>query len=203
MIYAPTVISNLSLFENNLANSFDAHGNQCKLQTYTAYPCPQLCVRDISMCPPSNRPPTCPSGTTYCVDGKCRETCSDSLVSLCACPGAPDLVGAIYSCGDNNLRANIEDFVVEKKAAQSAEACNKAANIQNIPTWSNNPESAMWHECPAPDYGALTYTEDVFIALYAFYGSCLFTLLFWILYKKSKERVSWLVRGLGCQACYN
>ena len=172
-----------------IANSFDTHGNQCPLQTYRAYPCPQLCVRDISMCPPSNKPPACPADETYCVDGKCHATCADDLVSVCACPGAPDLVGKIYSCGNNNLHTNIENFVVEKKADQSAEACNKAANIQNVPTWTENPESAMWHECPAPYYGELTFTEPVFIALYTFYGSCLVGLILWTLYKKSREKV--------------
>lgn len=173
----------------SIANSVDAYGNQCPLQTYKAYPCPTLCVRDISMCPPSYRPAPCPAGTTYCVDGQCRETCSKDLVSECACPGAPDLVGAVYSCGESKLFANIDNFVVEEKANQSAQACSKAANIDNIPPWTENPQSAMWKECPAPYYGELTFTEPVFIALYVFYGSCLLTLVFWSLYKKSKEKV--------------
>lgn len=166
------------------------NGNQCSLPTYYAYPCPQLCVRDISLCPQNNRPPTCPEGTTYCVDGECRETCDASLVSACACPGAPALVGNVYSCGkNNNLRTNIENFDATNKANQSAIACARAANLDSIPVWSNNPESAMWRECPAADYGQLTFTEPVYIALYAFYGSCLLSLVAWTLYKKSKEKV--------------
>lgn len=141
------------------------------------------------MCPPGNQPPACPSGTTYCVDGLCRETCPTSLVSACACPGTPALVGNIYSCGSNNLRTNIPNFVAANKANQSAEACNKAVNLQNVPNWTPNPQSAMWHECPAPDYGKLAFTEDVFIALYVFYGFCLVSLILWTLYKKTKEKV--------------
>ncbi|KAI7902768.1 uncharacterized protein BX663DRAFT_552164 [Cokeromyces recurvatus] len=172
----------------HIVNDNDAFGNHCKLPTYYSYPCPELCVRDIAMCPPDNKPPTCPEGTTYCVDSQCREICDDSLVSVCACPGAPALIGKVYSCGGNNLRTNIENFVVENKANQSAEACAKAANLQNIPNWLPNPKSAMWHQCPTPDYGQLTFTEPVFIALYSFYGSCFISLFFWFLFKKFTEK---------------
>lgn len=172
-----------------IVNDRDVYGNKCSLPTYYSYPCPKLCVRNISMCPPGNQPPTCPIGTTYCVDGKCRDTCSASLVSVCGCPGAPALEGNVYSCGENNLHTNIENFLAENKANQSAEACSKAVNIQNVPNWTPNPESAMWQECPTPDYGELTFTEDVFIALYAFYGSCIAVICMWVLYKNAKEKV--------------
>jgi hypothetical protein len=190
MLFLYVLIRNIILCDIPIiVNDVDVYGNKCSLPTYYSYPCPELCVRDISMCPPNNKPPTCPTGTAYCVDGQCRETCSPSLVSVCACPGSPALVGNVYSCGSSNLRPNIQNFVVSNKANQSAEACSKAANLQNVPNWSPNPQSAMWHECPTPDYGQFTYTEDVFIALYTFYGSCAFVLTIWILYKRSREKV--------------
>jgi hypothetical protein len=179
----------LSVQYFSIVNDRDVYGNKCNLPTYYSYPCPELCVRDISLCPPNNKPPACPTGTTYCVDGKCRETCSVSLLSSCTCPGAPALVGSVYSCGSNNLRTNIQNFVAENKANQSAQACNMAANLQNVPNWSPNPASAMWHLCPAPDYGKLTFTEPVFIALYVFYGSCFVSLVLWAFYKNLKEKV--------------
>ncbi|KAI8987690.1 hypothetical protein BDF20DRAFT_815326, partial [Mycotypha africana] len=170
-------------------NDYDAYGNKCPLPTYYAYPCPKLCVRDISMCPHNYRPAPCPAGTTYCVDGHCRETCPSNLISACSCPGAPALVGNIYSCGTATIHTNIENFVVENKNNQSAEACARAANLQGkIPNWIPNPESAMWHECPTPDYGALTFTEPVFLALYAYYGSCFVLLAVWTLYKLYREK---------------
>ncbi|RCI01675.1 hypothetical protein CU098_004923 [Rhizopus stolonifer] len=172
----------------NTVNGLDVDGNKCPLPTYYSYPCPELCVRDIRQCPPDNQPPPCPDGTTYCVDGQCREKCDASLVSACACPGAPVLVGDIYSCGTHHLRTNIENFVVENKANQSAETCAKAANLTGIPSWSPNPVSSMWHECPTPDYGVLTFTEPVFIALYVFYGSCFALIILWTLYKHSREK---------------
>lgn len=171
-----------------IVNDLDIYGQKCKLPTYYSYPCPELCVRDISMCPTNNRP-SCPVGKILCVDGSCRETCSDSLTSVCACPGAPELVGKVYSCGSNTLYTNIEGFIVEEKVNQSAAACSQAAGLSNIPSWTSNPQSAMWHQCPTPDYGKVTFTEPVFISLYTFYGSCLLVLGLWSIYKKSKERV--------------
>lgn len=47
----------------------------------------------------------------------------------------------------------------------------------------------MWKDCPAPYYGEVTFTEDVFIAIYAFYGSCVLVLAFWTMYKKAMEKV--------------
>ncbi|KAI8362638.1 hypothetical protein BD560DRAFT_373869 [Blakeslea trispora] len=172
----------------NTVNDRDVYGNKCPLPTYYSYPCPQLCVRDISLCPLGNRPLPCPSGTNYCVDGQCREICEDSLVSACACPGAPALTGKVYICGNNNLFINIANFNVTNKIIQSAESCASAVNLTHIPTWSSNPESAMWHQCPTPDYGTLTFTEPVFIALYVFYGSCFLSLILWSFYKHIKEK---------------
>lgn len=176
-----------------LVNHLDVYGNKCKLPTYYSYPCPELCVRDISMCPTNNRP-SCPVGQTFCVDGQCRETCSDTLISACSCPGAPNLVEKVYSCGSNALYTNIEDFIVELKVNQSAAACSLAAGLNNIPSWISNPESAMWHQCPTPDYGKMTFTEPVFVSLYTFYGSCLVLLSFWTFYKILKERVQYICK---------
>jgi hypothetical protein len=47
----------------------------------------------------------------------------------------------------------------------------------------------MWGTCPTPDYGELTFTEPVFIALYVFYGSCVFFLSAWTVYKYLREKV--------------
>ncbi|RCI03520.1 hypothetical protein CU098_010396, partial [Rhizopus stolonifer] len=55
--------------------------------------------------------------------------------------------------------------------------------------WNPNPASVMWGSCPTPDYGELTFAEPVFIALYVFYGSCVFFLVAWTLYKKLREKV--------------
>jgi cation-transporting ATPase 13A3/4/5 len=99
------------------------------------------------------------------------------------------LVGKLYSCGSNALHVNIANFTVEQKVNQSAAACSQAVGLNNIPSWTSNPENAMWLQCPTPDYGKITFTEPVFVSIYTFYGSCFLVLAFWIFYKHSKERV--------------
>lgn len=170
-------------------NGYDVYGNRCPLPTYYAYPCPQLCVRDIADCPASVRP-SCPEGQTYCVDGTCRSSCPANLQSGCACPGAPSLSGSVYPCKDGE-RADIPNFVATNKSAHSAEACAAKLGLPaSIPAWSADAEyPIMWGECPTPDYGELTFTEPVFIALYVFYGSCVAMLVLWTLYKRTREKV--------------
>ncbi|CAO3596256.1 unnamed protein product [Absidia cylindrospora] len=46
----------------------------------------------------------------------------------------------------------------------------------------------MWGECPAVVYPPLTFKEPVFLALYAFYGSCFAVLLGWSFYKSTREK---------------
>ncbi|KAI9024285.1 hypothetical protein CLU79DRAFT_99799 [Phycomyces nitens] len=170
----------------NQVNGFDVHGNICPKETYNSYSCPRLCVRDISLCFDKGYP-ECPLGTSYCVDGSCRTSCPSSLVSLCSCPGAPPIAGLVYPCL-NTLSAPIPDFDVFNKDIQSMTACSSKAGLRNISAWAPNPASSMWNICPDPDYGTLTFTEPAFISLYVFYGSCIVSLLFWIVYKKIKER---------------
>ncbi|CAO3683791.1 unnamed protein product [Rhizopus stolonifer] len=171
----------------NTVNGWDLSGNQCPLPTYNAYPCPVLCVRDINLCPESVRP-ICPSGQTYCVDSVCRESCPLNIQSKCACPGAPALQNnLVYQCVDNN-RVNIEDFDSNNKEIQVNEACASHIGLSNISSWNTNPESVMWGTCPTADYGELTFTEPVFIALWTFYGSCVFFLVTWTLYKRFREK---------------
>ncbi|KAI9276272.1 hypothetical protein BY458DRAFT_472850 [Sporodiniella umbellata] len=172
----------------NTVNGWDVNGNQCPLPTYNSYPCPSLCVKDISLCPESIRP-SCPDGQTYCVDSVCRESCPTSLQSKCACPGAPALASTpVYKCLNTN-RVNIPHFDANKKASQTEQACASNLGLGTVSPWSSNPESVMWDTCPTPDYGELTFTEPVFIALWTFYGSCVFFLVGWTLYKRFRERL--------------
>ncbi|KAI9260854.1 hypothetical protein EDC94DRAFT_129350 [Helicostylum pulchrum] len=170
----------------NTVNGFRVNGEVCPLPTYNAYPCPVLCVRDISQCPDKVRP-TCPAGQTYCVDGECHDSCSSDLVSDCSCPGAPALVGPIYPCSE--ALVNVENFNAANKVAQTDQICSNYLGVSNISAWTADPESIMWGACPTPDYGPLNYYEPVFIALYVFYGSCVFFLGTWAAYKALREKV--------------
>ncbi|KAL7321472.1 hypothetical protein PS15m_001236 [Mucor circinelloides] len=172
----------------NTVNGWDLNGNQCPLPTYNAYPCPALCVREISQCPEMVRP-SCPAGQAYCVDGSCRESCPTDLTSQCACPGAPSLEGgAVYRCLDT-ARVNVENFDAANKQAQTEAACGNYLGVSNLTSWNANPQPMMWGTCPTPDYGELTFTEPVFIAYYVFYGSCAFFLIAWSCYKFLREKV--------------
>ncbi|KAG1034255.1 hypothetical protein G6F25_009812 [Rhizopus arrhizus] len=172
----------------NTVNGWNVDGSQCPLPTYNAYPCPVLCVQDINLCPESIRP-SCPAGQTYCVDAICRESCPSNLESKCSCPGVPALKsGPIYQCLDSN-RVNIENFDSNNKEAQVNEACANHIGLSNVSSWSSNTESIMWGTCPNADYGELTFAEPVFIALWVFYGSCVFFLVSWILYKRFREKI--------------
>lgn len=167
-------------------NGYYPNGTECPLPTYYAYQCPRICVRDISQCPEQVRP-SCAPGLTFCVDGSCRESCPSNLVSACACPGAPDLVGDLYPCQDTQT-VNIVNFDSDN-SSQPYDTCAAAIGIGNIPSWVPNPYSMMWGKCPTPDYGKLNFHEPVFIALYVFYGSCVASLLGWTAYKQMRERV--------------
>ncbi|KAI9468133.1 MAG: hypothetical protein EXX96DRAFT_114710 [Benjaminiella poitrasii] len=171
----------------NTVNGYDVHGNKCPLPTYYAYPCPVLCVRDISLCPETVRP-SCPTGQTYCVDGICRVSCPAGLVSKCACPGAPTLEGTVYQCLDN-ARVDVNNFNATIKKEEAEMTCASYLGLSNLTSWHSNPNQMMWGSCPTPDYGKLNFSEPIFIALYVFYGSCAFFLVFWTAYKNLREKI--------------
>lgn len=93
----------------------------------------------------------------------------------------------VYPCLDAHV--NVENFESAKKIAQTSAACASYLGVSNVSDWNPNPESLMWGQCPTPDYGELTFTEPVFIALYVFYGSCVFFLGGWAIYKFLREKV--------------
>ncbi|ORX48327.1 hypothetical protein DM01DRAFT_1292119, partial [Hesseltinella vesiculosa] len=177
-----------------IVNGYDIYGNKCPLPTYNAYPCSTLCVRNINSCPTEARP-SCPSGQQFCVDGSCRDSCPSSLVSSCSCSGQSDLVGLVYPC--SGMTVSIPNFDASNKKAQGLAACAQHVQktdpaVLNVSSWTSNPtdQTPMWSDCPATVYPPLTYTEPVYLAAYAFYGSCIANLLLWAFYKYVRERVS-------------
>ncbi|KAI8393681.1 uncharacterized protein BYT42DRAFT_541902 [Radiomyces spectabilis] len=189
LLYTLTLLPSLvwSIPAWNEVNGHYPNGTQCPLPTYFDYPCPLLCVREVSQCPQSLQP-SCPPGQTWCVDGQCRESCPSDLESKCACPGAPALVGNVYPCAPNQ-HVDIQNFVANDKDALSLKACSADAGLDGTPAWESNPQSIMWGNCPTPDYGALNFHEPIFIALFVFYGSCAGFLIIWTLYKSAREKV--------------
>ncbi|KAI8144486.1 hypothetical protein BJV82DRAFT_712442 [Fennellomyces sp. T-0311] len=182
----PTLTSSTPAF--NEVNGYQRNGEPCPLPTFHAYQCSRLCVRDISLCPARYRP-SCAEGLTFCVDGTCRSECTPDIVSLCSCPGAPALQGSVYPCHEGET-TDIPNFNSSELEEQTQTACANAIGASAaIPGWMPNPQSMMWGECPTPDYGELNFHEPVFIALYAFYGSCILSWVGWTLYKRFREKI--------------
>ncbi|KAI8339657.1 hypothetical protein BC941DRAFT_512000 [Chlamydoabsidia padenii] len=148
----------------NEVNNYDLQGHRCPLPTYQSYPCPMLCVPDLSLCPPNMRPSLGQSGP-----------CGDHA----------------YFCLPQ--RVKIFDFVAENKTNLAFDQCAQAIMaasplIQSIRPWSPDVRQPMWgpidNGAPLP----LTYTEPVFLALYGFYGACLILLFVWLFYKSIYEK---------------
>ncbi|CAO3615556.1 unnamed protein product [Mucor hiemalis] len=180
----PSIVDATPAF--NTVNGWDLNGNKCPLPTYNAYPCPVICVRDVNQCPEKARP-SCPAGQTWCVDAKCRESCPTDLTSSCSCPGAPSLEGGlVYPCAE--VHVNVENFDAANKLSQTEAVCAQHVGLSDIEQWNPNPQSIMSGQCPTPDYGSLTFSEPIFIALFTFYGSCVFFLATWAIYKFIREK---------------
>ncbi|KAG0173481.1 hypothetical protein DFQ30_007833 [Apophysomyces sp. BC1015] len=105
----------------------------------------------------------------------------------CGCTGHPNLITPMYPC--ESISVTIENFNADIKVEQSVASCSAALGLTNVPQWNNTLDTMMWATCAKPDYGELTFTEPIFIALYVFYGSCVGFLALWTLYKKAREKV--------------
>ncbi|KAI7886821.1 HAD-like protein [Lichtheimia hyalospora FSU 10163] len=170
----------------NEVNGYQLNGTRCPLQTYHAFPCPQLCVRDINDCPVHIRP-ACPPNQTYCMDGTCRTHCPSNIISKCECRGAPKLQqgAATYPCKPGDT-VDIPNFNSTQLA--SHQACADHLGISSVSNWVPEPIHMMWSHCPKPAYGHVTFTEPIYIGVYAFYGLCIGTLLGWLIYKRLCEK---------------
>lgn len=166
----------------------------CNPQTYHAFNCPQLCVRDITHCPLHIRP-TCPPNQTYCMDGTCRTQCPSDIISKCECRGAPKLQqgAAVYPCKSGDT-VDIPNFNSTQLA--SYQACADHLGISSVSNWVPEPIQMMWGKCPKPAYGHVTFTEPIYIGIYAFYGLCIGTIFGWLAYKRLKEKV----RAIGIKS---
>ncbi|CAO3599770.1 unnamed protein product [Absidia cylindrospora] len=178
----------------NQVNGYDLQGNQCPLPTYHSYPCPTLCVPTIASCPDVLRPHCPDPNQTYCIDGQCHDgpTCPTSLVSSCSCNGSGK---DVYPCLPH--RVNIAHFVAQNKSSLISSNCEQSilslssSSIKTITPWHDGVPTAeipMWGQCPVVVHPPLSFTEPVFLILYAFYGSCVFVLLSWSFYKSIREK---------------
>lgn len=161
-------------------NEFQLDGEVCPLPTVRKLPCPHLCVRDISTCP---RPPTCPTGYQFCVDGTCQKYCSPSK-NLCSCGGVTDYVPC-----DVDLSVTVNFFNASTKAQQVQSACAVTLNLDTgIPSVPGDGIDMYWSTCPAPVLQNFTYREPMWITVFSLIGFEFVLLVLWSVYKCLLEK---------------
>jgi cation-transporting ATPase 13A3/4/5 len=136
------------------------------------------------------RPSPCDDGESYCVDGSCHAGgCPSDLRSFCACFGAPDIVGDMYPCIQDQT-VSIPNFDANNKTAQSLEACQKNADI-SVGSWATDAQTPVWNTCPASatPTGPPDFTSPFFMAMWIFYASLPVLNCLWTLYKVAREKV--------------
>ncbi|ORX93922.1 hypothetical protein K493DRAFT_374524 [Basidiobolus meristosporus CBS 931.73] len=165
-------------------NSHNAEGQACPLKTKYDAQCPKLCVADISQCP-SDITPTCPTGQSYCGDGKCHDSC-DRVVSVCSCDGSSS---SMVPCLDTKT-VNVPKYNPKEGDKQVAETCTRELGLLDVPMWSAGFKGNMvWMSCPKTAVkGHFTYKEPMWIVAWVIIATEAGILGLWTLYKNIRER---------------
>lgn len=179
MILASLFVSSDNPF---LANDYDRYGKVCPLFAHFDVACPILCVTDQNMCPTSLAA-TCPTGLSFCLDGTCKESC-DAIANACQCG---DETIKYLPCAAGQL-VNITHFDPVNQVAQTQSECASNANIDNtaIGFWGNFNTSSLWLSCPVVE-PSFTYTEPMWISVWALMGAQAVILVLWVIYKTLLE----------------
>ncbi|KAK9762721.1 hypothetical protein K7432_011280 [Basidiobolus ranarum] len=175
-----TVTTAIPVF--NTANDYDLSGHTCKLHTARDIPCPTLCVSNINNCPPEFAP-NCPAGQTLCPDGACHASCQ-SIANVCDC-GVTSQV--LFPCHSSSLLVDIPNFNGTDREAMTANACNTKL-AKTFPLMSADAKDNMWLSCPAAALPSFTYTEPMFVSIYAIVGAELLLIVAWHMYKTAAEK---------------
>ncbi|ORX99098.1 hypothetical protein K493DRAFT_365957 [Basidiobolus meristosporus CBS 931.73] len=165
----------------NTANDYDLSGHTCKLHTARNVACPVLCVSNVANCPQKLKP-ACPAGQTFCADGACHPSC-DAIANVCDCGVSSQ---TLFPCMSGQL-VNIPSFNGSEREAMTADACNKDL-ASNYPLMSAEAKDNMWLRCPVAPLPFFTYTEPMFISIYAIVGAELLLLAAWHMYKTAAEK---------------
>ena len=155
--------------------------------------CPVLCVTSHDLCPQALAP-NCPAGQTFCLDGTCQESCGADITNACLCNG--EAIGAAYTnyvpCMAGQL-VNITDYSAEKELEETRSTCASSAglssaNASTIGIWGVDTTNPMiWAECPELPLPTFTFTEPMWIAVWALAGAQAGLLILWHLYKTGRE----------------
>lgn len=171
--------SKLTLF---VANDYDRYGKQCPLFAHDNVACPMICVTNQNLCPTALAA-TCPEGLTFCGDGTCQQSCAD-IANACQC--GDDTV-QYFPCAAGQL-VNITHFDPVNQVAQIQNTCAASANISgaSIGAWGDFNTSSLWLSCPIVET-TFTYTEPMWIGVWALMGAEAAILALWAIYKSLRE----------------
>jgi hypothetical protein len=165
-----------------IANDFDRYGQQCPLFPKYNVDCPLVCVTNQNLCPPALAA-ICPTGYSFCGDGTCKESCED-IPNSCQCG---DESIQYFPCAAKKV--NITHFDPINQAAQIQDICIANANISNAATigaWGDFNTSMLWLACPIVE-PFFTWTEPMWIAVWALMGAEAAILALWAIYKYLRE----------------
>jgi hypothetical protein len=174
-------LSPLNLFVL-LANSYDKSGKQCPLFEHDNVACPMLCVTNQNLCPTALAA-TCPTGMSFCGDGTCQTSC-ENIANACQCG---DTTVNYFPCAAGQL-VNITHFDPVNQVVQIQNTCAAGANINStvIGAWGDFNSSSLWLSCPVIN-PYFTYTEPMWIAVWALMGAEAAILALWAIYKFFRE----------------
>ncbi|KAL0142124.1 hypothetical protein V8B55DRAFT_1495122 [Mucor lusitanicus] len=173
-------VTAIPLFE--IPNDYDRYGKQCPLFAHDNVACPMICVTNQNLCPAALAA-TCPTGLTFCGDGTCKASCAD-IANACQCG---DETVQYFPCAAGQL-VNISHFDPINQVVQIQNTCAASANISgaNIGAWGDFNTSSLWLSCPVIE-PSFTYTEPMWIAVWALMGAEAAILALWAIYKWLRE----------------
>lgn len=126
---------------------------------------------------------TCSTGLSFCLDGTCKESC-DGIANTCQCG---DENVDYLPCAAGQL-VNITHFDPANQIAQTQRECAAKANTDNsvIGFWGDFNTSSLWLSCPVvePEF---TYTEPMWISVWALMSAQAAILVLWMVYKSILE----------------
>ncbi|KAJ2581517.1 hypothetical protein GGH95_002036, partial [Coemansia sp. RSA 1836] len=191
----------------NSVNEFDVDGKPCPLRTRSGALCPQLCVSDVALCPRGYGDDTCSAGEKLCIDGSCSASCGDipARKNPCGCTfqHPPEQASGLVPC------AAFPDVTIDhynaNDASQTTGFCADKFNVSGaVPIWgqwdakqelpsgsaTNDGRRRFWagKQCPkAPKY-KYTYSEPLWIGVFACSGAEAAILAIWVIYKFLREK---------------
>jgi cation-transporting ATPase 13A3/4/5 len=135
--------------------------------------CPVLCVRDRSLCPPSE--PSCPANLQLCHDLSCRPACTNAP-NLCAC-------SRMVPC-DYSTKVSFSAYP-HMMTGSLETACSSLLFNSSAP-----PSDMMWNNCTKiPELESFSPVDPLYVFQYWLLTVSMLHLGAYSLYKFLKEKV--------------